>query len=106
MPPEREALRSTRADFVRIDANDPIGGPSTGEDVFWALTTHTPVGVFVSSATGACEYVRAAFDNAPIGMSLVSLDGRFSRVNASLCAITGYAEADLLARTFAELTHP
>ncbi len=49
---------------------------------------------------------RTAFENAPIGMALVGLDGTFKRVNRSLCEIVGHEEADLLARSFQEITHP
>jgi PAS domain S-box-containing protein len=52
------------------------------------------------------ERFRTAFDHAAIGMSLVGLDGRFLRVNAALCALTGYSEAELLTKTFQEITHP
>jgi diguanylate cyclase (GGDEF)-like protein/PAS domain S-box-containing protein len=49
---------------------------------------------------------RRAFDDAPIGMAIVGLDGRWMRVNDTLCEITGYTEAQLLERTFKEMTHP
>jgi PAS domain S-box-containing protein len=52
------------------------------------------------------ERFRTAFDHAAIGMSLVDLDGRFLRVNPALCGLTGYSEAELLAKTFQEITHP
>jgi PAS domain S-box-containing protein len=52
------------------------------------------------------ERFRTAFDHAAIGMSLVDLDGRLVRVNAALCGLTGYSEAELLTRTFQEITHP
>lgn len=48
----------------------------------------------------------SAFDNAPIGMALVSPDGRWLKVNQSVCEITGYAETDLLQMTFQQITHP
>ncbi|MCW2968067.1 MAG: hypothetical protein JWM71_1839 [Solirubrobacteraceae bacterium] len=47
-----------------------------------------------------------AFADAPIGMALVDLDGSFMQVNRSVCALTGYSEEELLARTFQEITHP
>jgi len=50
--------------------------------------------------------VRTVFDNALIGMAVVSLDGRFLQVNQSLCRITGYAEQELLQTDFASVTHP
>ncbi|MEA2451049.1 MAG: hypothetical protein QOG63_2981 [Thermoleophilaceae bacterium] len=39
---------------------------------------------------------RGAFEDAPIGMAVVETDGRFTRVNASLCATTGYTQDALL----------
>ena len=47
-----------------------------------------------------------AFDYSPIGKALVSLEGRFLRANRMLCRILGYAEEELLTKTFQELTHP
>lgn len=52
------------------------------------------------------ERFRGAFECAAIGMALVGLDGRWIRVNASLCRILGMAEAELLATTFQAITHP
>ena len=49
---------------------------------------------------------RTAFDNAPIGMALVSPDGRFIKVNRALSDLTGYSETDLLVRNFQAITHP
>jgi hypothetical protein len=49
---------------------------------------------------------RNAFDYAGIGMALVDVDGRFMKVNHSLCQITGYSESELLATTFQAITHP
>ncbi|WP_165246449.1 response regulator [Paludisphaera soli] len=49
---------------------------------------------------------RGAFDASAIGMALVAPDGRFLQVNRSLCDLIGYAEGELLARTFQDITHP
>lgn len=49
---------------------------------------------------------RGAFDNAPIGMALVSLQGKWLKVNQTLCASLGYAESELLDTTFQAVTHP
>lgn len=54
----------------------------------------------------ARQRFESAFDNAPIGMALISPDGRWLKVNQSVCEITGYAEADLLQMTFQQITHP
>ncbi len=39
-------------------------------------------------------------------MALVAPDGRWLKVNKKLCRITGYTEAELLQRTFQDITHP
>ncbi len=51
------------------------------------------------------ERFHNAFDNAPIGMALVGLDGQWLQVNRSLCEIVGYQEAELLEMTFHKITH-
>ncbi|WP_209331885.1 PAS domain S-box protein [Lunatimonas salinarum] len=48
----------------------------------------------------------AAFDYASIGMALVDIDGRWLRVNRSLCALLGYSGEELTGFTFQDLTHP
>ncbi len=47
-----------------------------------------------------------AFTDAPIGMAVVGLDGRWLRVNAAVCDLLGYTEAELCAMTFQDVTHP
>jgi diguanylate cyclase (GGDEF)-like protein/PAS domain S-box-containing protein len=49
---------------------------------------------------------RRAFDEAPIGMALVDLDGKWRQVNRALCKMLRYTEAEMLVATRAELTHP
>lgn len=51
------------------------------------------------------ERFRLAIDEAPIGMALVALDGRFMRVNHVLCEIVGYSADELTALTFQDITH-
>jgi len=47
-----------------------------------------------------------AFLHAKIGMAVVALNGRFQKVNPSLCKLTGYSEDELLTMTFLDITHP
>ena len=49
---------------------------------------------------------RAAFESAPIGMGLSSVDGHWIEVNNALCDMLGLPRADLLERPPAELAHP
>lgn len=48
----------------------------------------------------------SAFQHAAIGMALTQPDGHFLRVNAAVCQMLGYSEAELLTRDIASLTHP
>ena len=52
------------------------------------------------------ERFRGAFEQAPIGMALVDLDGGFTRVNQSLCRITGYDRESLEVTGFEQIMHP
>ena len=47
-----------------------------------------------------------AFQHAAIGMALTHPDGHFLRVNAAVCQMLGYNEAELLALDIPALTHP
>lgn len=49
---------------------------------------------------------RSAFENAPLGMCLATVDARFLQVNATFCRLFGYSESELFATTWLELTHP
>jgi len=49
---------------------------------------------------------RGAFEYSATGMSLVSLEGKWLKVNKELCHIVGYPEEELLTLTFQEITHP
>lgn len=48
---------------------------------------------------------KSAFEESAIGMTLLDPGGRFLRVNRAFCAMVGYAEDELLARTFHDITH-
>jgi len=59
------------------------------------------------------EYLRlsekrfsTAFEYAPIGLGLVSPEGRWIKVNQSLCNLLGYSTEELQAKTFQDITHP
>ncbi len=49
---------------------------------------------------------RAIFEQAAMGLSLVTLSGQFLLVNQKLCGITGYTQAELLTQSFQNITHP
>jgi diguanylate cyclase (GGDEF)-like protein/PAS domain S-box-containing protein len=49
---------------------------------------------------------RTAFEEAPIGMAIASIDGRFLQVNRALCAITGREQEELEGTPIVRLLHP
>lgn len=52
------------------------------------------------------ERFRRIFEEAPLGMCIVGRDKRLLRVNRRLCEIVGYAESELVGRTYEAYTHP
>jgi PAS domain S-box-containing protein len=50
--------------------------------------------------------LETAFFNAPNGMALVELDGKFMRVNPAMCDLTGYPEEELTGLRVADIVHP
>src|SRR5581483_6286433 len=87
------------ASLVRDDAGQPLYFVSQIQDV-------TPYKAAGAALRASEARFRAAFSDAPIGMALTTPDGRFVQVNRALCDIVGYAERDLLARSFPDVTHP
>jgi diguanylate cyclase (GGDEF)-like protein/PAS domain S-box-containing protein len=49
---------------------------------------------------------RTAFEEAPIGMAIASIDGRFLQVNRALCSITGRVQEELEGTPIVRLLHP
>jgi PAS domain S-box-containing protein len=52
------------------------------------------------------ERFRSAFEFAAIGKALVSVDGRWLRVNQALCRIVGYSAEEMVGKKFQAITHP
>jgi PAS domain S-box-containing protein len=52
------------------------------------------------------ERFRTAFEDAPIGMGLSTLDGRWLEVNSALCDLVGRSAVQLLEQPLWELAHP
>jgi diguanylate cyclase (GGDEF)-like protein/PAS domain S-box-containing protein len=52
------------------------------------------------------ELLEQAFSHAALGQALISLDGRFTRVNDALCRLVGYSFAELVRPDGPSITHP
>lgn len=95
-----EQKRMKRRRATERSQNKP--GPAVAESIFaqnsipFALSPNTP-------ADGGSY---GTFDNAAIGMAVVSVDGSWLQVNEALCKLVGYSEQELRATSFQRLTHP
>lgn len=119
--PEREAIAKTegfvryetehvRLDGTRFPANCEIvtvSGP-TGETalrIAYLEDISEARAAEQRSARSSALFERA-FADAPIGMAVVGLDGKWIRANAAVCNLLGYTEEELRKITFADITHP
>ncbi|HXM95930.1 MAG TPA: PAS domain S-box protein [Candidatus Dormibacteraeota bacterium] len=55
---------------------------------------------------GTEELYRSTFEQAPMGVTHVSPDGRWLRVNQKFCSMVGYTEKELLNLRYQDITHP
>jgi diguanylate cyclase (GGDEF)-like protein/PAS domain S-box-containing protein len=83
--------------------HDDAGRPRFIVSHFQDITARTLAEQRQAEATALVE---SAFMSAPIGMALVGLDGRWLKVNAALCELSGYDEEQILALKFQAMTHP
>ncbi len=49
--------------------------------------------------------LRRSMDDASIGVTIIGGEGQYLKVNAAFCAMTGYCEADLIGRSFRDITY-
>ncbi len=52
------------------------------------------------------EKFRLTFEKAPIGMAITDIEGKFIKVNESLCEALGYSQEELLGLSFVHISHP
>ena len=93
---------------VAWSGGEAVGGPCARVRPAGAPPVTTPPEPAPDPARAALAEERfcLAFEHAPTGMALVAPDGRWLRVNRALCEILGRDEAELLATSFQDVTHP
>lgn len=119
LPYIERALQGEPQEFER-EIPDPFGGPSryslahyiphvvhgVVQGFFVLVSDISPVKRAEMALRESEERFRLTIEEAPIGMALVALDGRFIRVNRVLCEIVGYTADELTGLTFQAITHP
>ncbi len=84
---------------LRGAAGEIVGGVAVSRDI-------TPRKHAEEARRHAQERFELVFEQAPIGMALLTPEGRWVRVNPALLTITGYTSEELLAKSLEEITHP
>jgi PAS domain S-box-containing protein len=98
-PDAEERMIHARGEIVLDGEGRPSNVRGTCQDVTESRR--------VEDALRAAEQLfRRAFDDAPIGMALIDLDGRWLRLNRSLCQMLGRTEQDLRTTPLNDLSHP
>lgn len=70
------------------------------------LTARRATTVESARRTRAENQFGAAFEQAPIGMAIIGLDGRVERANTALATLSGYPKDDLLGQVLPAMLHP
>ncbi|MEX1021082.1 MAG: PAS domain S-box protein [Litorilinea sp.] len=88
-----------RAEITRAEDGTPLSMAGTVQDV----TEHRRVEISLRDSE---ERFRRLFAGASTGIAVTDAQSRFVQVNPAYCAMFGYAESELLGRTFMDITHP
>lgn len=103
---ELPALRD-EAEFPVELSLSRCGGHDQGELVYTAILRDVTERSEMDRALRSAEHqLRVTIERAPIGMALVSPEGRWLSVNDALCALVGYTREELIRSDFQTITHP
>jgi len=96
--------------WIWLDGNprailDELGRPVGLLNVFRDVTERRRLKDIEAERNANVALFETAFHHAPIGMALVSLDGRFLRINAAFCDLLGYSAQKMLGLDFQTITH-
>jgi PAS domain S-box-containing protein len=82
------------------------GGLAVSREVGEQRRLESAVAVGEGAVWASEELFRAAFDHAPLGISVIGLDGRRLRVNDACCRIAGYSREEMVGSGLGDFTHP
>ncbi|HKS08552.1 MAG TPA: EAL domain-containing protein [Pyrinomonadaceae bacterium] len=103
-----EQKRMKRRRATERNQNKQLGLAQATESEASPESPFAPNSIPFALSTGPQAYAnrQGTFDNAAIGMAVVSVDGSWIQVNEALCKLVGYSEQELRATSFQRLTHP
>jgi diguanylate cyclase (GGDEF)-like protein/PAS domain S-box-containing protein len=99
---EQKRMKRRRAD-ERSQNKHLVQTPNAAESHSSFAANSIPFAL--SAGPQAYGQSQGTFDNAAIGMAVVSVDGSWLQVNEALCKLVGYSEQELRATNFQRLTH-
>ncbi len=111
---EFETLQRTKSGEIRnvhvkvkvININGEITYQAIWRDITEYKITLLQRDSALSAQIESEEKFRNAFQYSAIGIALISLEGKWLKVNPVIPKMLGYSEEELLDKTFQELTHP
>ena len=104
---EHRELFACRKDGTEFSAEVSISKLAIGDEIiFTAFIQDVSHRKLVEAALrNSEEQFRRAFEDASVGMAIVSLGGYWVKVNSAVCQIVGYSQPELLRLTFQDITH-
>ena len=75
-------------------------------DSLWMLTDVGAANKARQELRSAVDWFRSVFENAPIGMAVVTMEGCFLEFNPAFRQFLGYSEEELVGKTVLSITHP
>ncbi|MDO6491133.1 MULTISPECIES: PAS domain-containing sensor histidine kinase [unclassified Cellulophaga] len=102
----RIKLKSGKIKYIKSIAQlhkDPNTGAIKMIGANWDITEYKNT---VLKLDKRKESFAGVFNNSSVGMALIGLDGKWLKINKSLCSSLGYKQEELLELTFQDVTHP
>ena len=93
-----------RRESERIQ-NKQLGSPDANSQAALLNSNSNSIPFAFSATPQTYKASYGTFDNAAIGMAVVSVDGSWLQVNEALCKLLGYSEQELRATSFQRITH-
>ena len=106
IPPREHRMVTLTGDVVDVESTG-VAFPYKGELFIQGIFRNISERKRAEEALRESEArFRTAFENAAVGITLVSLDGIYLEVNQTMARIIGYSPADLIGKPVADFTHP